>query len=551
MIALACVLGAVAISRRRLPASQSSHFAEHATSKDQIWGEHSHLIKASRQRALSSLLQASSRRSAHPGADIARSHRRNNALGNSDSKGSYHSTFVKLLASTGTIVVSLCGYDQKDQLTGMVPYACQEAQGSVVIVNKTKGWIVTNRHVTMDKNVRSGIVNLMYVALHTNVEGSAGPKTQVYEVKEIDFLDDNDLALLNLTALVKFQNGTMQERIPIHPGEHANLGLSAIEFAEETSVGDVVLAMGNNFGFADSMTMGMVSAIREDSAVSAAAPGGEGGEGGATDKGPGMGTSALFKSGAESGLERLRTAMKGQKSSLTESLTDAVAEVPAQKAMRHLFLPTPKMKKLTEKESEAQFKSKLASILGTKTGLEEGESAMQTSSEKRVSPTGGNMHVGSGKQKTTVEENECGTPGLRTVRVLQHDAGINVGNSGGALVDTTGKLVGINTKQITSGSAPGNDGVAFAIPALDVVCLVQQWTDYTECLDLHDKVDCKETSMQGTDPYGGGMECAGGYYDSNGEVIAKCERFMPQSSGGFDISQIFGGALSGSARAAK
>ena len=46
---------------------------------------------------------------------------------------------------------------------------------------------------------------------------------------------------------------------------------------------------------------------------------------------------------------------------------------------------------------------------------------------------------------------------------LQIDAPINQGNSGGALVDTTGRLVGINS-QILSPSG-GNIGIGFAIPA--------------------------------------------------------------------------------------
>jgi serine protease Do len=47
---------------------------------------------------------------------------------------------------------------------------------------------------------------------------------------------------------------------------------------------------------------------------------------------------------------------------------------------------------------------------------------------------------------------------------IQTDAAINRGNSGGALIDTRGELVGINTA-ILSGSSGGNEGVGFAIPA--------------------------------------------------------------------------------------
>jgi serine protease Do len=47
---------------------------------------------------------------------------------------------------------------------------------------------------------------------------------------------------------------------------------------------------------------------------------------------------------------------------------------------------------------------------------------------------------------------------------IQTDAAINRGNSGGALIDTKGELVGINTA-ILSGETGGNQGIGFAIPA--------------------------------------------------------------------------------------
>ncbi len=47
---------------------------------------------------------------------------------------------------------------------------------------------------------------------------------------------------------------------------------------------------------------------------------------------------------------------------------------------------------------------------------------------------------------------------------IQTDAAINHGNSGGALIDTRGELVGINTA-ILSGDGGGNEGIGFAIPA--------------------------------------------------------------------------------------
>jgi serine protease Do len=46
---------------------------------------------------------------------------------------------------------------------------------------------------------------------------------------------------------------------------------------------------------------------------------------------------------------------------------------------------------------------------------------------------------------------------------IQTDAAINMGNSGGALVDIKGELLGINT--VISSRSGGNQGVGFAIPA--------------------------------------------------------------------------------------
>ena len=46
---------------------------------------------------------------------------------------------------------------------------------------------------------------------------------------------------------------------------------------------------------------------------------------------------------------------------------------------------------------------------------------------------------------------------------MQTDAPINQGNSGGALINTTGELIGINS-QIIGGMSGGNIGIGFAIP---------------------------------------------------------------------------------------
>ncbi|WP_433824901.1 S1C family serine protease [Actinoplanes sp. CA-015351] len=58
--------------------------------------------------------------------------------------------------------------------------------------------------------------------------------------------------------------------------------------------------------------------------------------------------------------------------------------------------------------------------------------------------------------------------------LLQTDAAINQGNSGGALVDTSGRVVGINVAIATSGDSTGSVGLGFAIPADTVTTVVTQ-----------------------------------------------------------------------------
>jgi putative serine protease PepD len=59
--------------------------------------------------------------------------------------------------------------------------------------------------------------------------------------------------------------------------------------------------------------------------------------------------------------------------------------------------------------------------------------------------------------------------------LLQTDAAINEGNSGGALVDTSGHVIGVNVAIATASQEDtGNVGLGFAIPASTVTRVVQQ-----------------------------------------------------------------------------
>jgi S1-C subfamily serine protease len=64
--------------------------------------------------------------------------------------------------------------------------------------------------------------------------------------------------------------------------------------------------------------------------------------------------------------------------------------------------------------------------------------------------------------------------GKRLHSVIQTDAAINQGNSGGALVNLEGRLVGINTAIVSTPLSGGSIGIGFAIPINDAVPVVRQ-----------------------------------------------------------------------------
>ena len=57
---------------------------------------------------------------------------------------------------------------------------------------------------------------------------------------------------------------------------------------------------------------------------------------------------------------------------------------------------------------------------------------------------------------------------------IQTDAAVNSGNSGGPLLDSRGRLIGINTSILSGGFGGGNDGIAFAVPTRIMLYVVDQ-----------------------------------------------------------------------------
>jgi serine protease Do len=64
------------------------------------------------------------------------------------------------------------------------------------------------------------------------------------------------------------------------------------------------------------------------------------------------------------------------------------------------------------------------------------------------------------------------TTGGRTLTLIQTNAALNSGNSGGPLINCYGQVIGINTTHISTGETAGNIG--FAIPSTTVKDIVDQ-----------------------------------------------------------------------------
>jgi serine protease Do len=70
------------------------------------------------------------------------------------------------------------------------------------------------------------------------------------------------------------------------------------------------------------------------------------------------------------------------------------------------------------------------------------------------------------------------TTGGRTMTLIQTNAALNSGNSGGPLIDRFGHIIGINTMKIGDNmSAAGVEGLGFAIPSTTVVDVIAQIID--------------------------------------------------------------------------
>lgn len=104
-----------------------------------------------------------------------------------------------------------------------------------------------------------------------------------------------------------------------------------------------------------------------------------------------------------------------------------------------------------------------AAELGNSDNVQVGEFAMAIGNPLNMQSTV-TTGIISAKNRTITSDNV-------TYKVIQTDAAINSGNSGGALINSEGKVIGINTLKV---SGSGVEGIGFAIPINDTIAVYQQ-----------------------------------------------------------------------------
>ncbi len=110
--------------------------------------------------------------------------------------------------------------------------------------------------------------------------------------------------------------------------------------------------------------------------------------------------------------------------------------------------------------------------LGESANLSVGEWALAIGN-----PLGFESTVTAGIISATGRQPGPGTPVAEYTDYIQTDAAINQGNSGGALVNMDGEIIGINTWIAAGGPTGGNVGLGFAIPVDNVAVAIDQFRE--------------------------------------------------------------------------
>ena len=115
--------------------------------------------------------------------------------------------------------------------------------------------------------------------------------------------------------------------------------------------------------------------------------------------------------------------------------------------------------------------------------------------------------------------------------MIQTDAAINGGNSGGPLVNSLGEIIGMNTLIFTAGGSSGSIGLGFAIPINKIISIVDELKEYGK-INRDFEIGMRIQSID---------EGIATYYDLNdtkGVIVTKVYRDSPADVGGIEVGDI-------------
>jgi len=117
------------------------------------------------------------------------------------------------------------------------------------------------------------------------------------------------------------------------------------------------------------------------------------------------------------------------------------------------------------------------------------------------------------------------------LNMIQTDAAINGGNSGGPLVNSLGEIIGMNTLIFTAGGNTGSIGLGFAIPINKVIRIVDELKEHGK-INRDFEIGMRIQSID---------EGIATYYDLNdtkGVIVTKVYRNSPADIGGIEVGDI-------------
>ena len=144
----------------------------------------------------------------------------------------------------------------------------------------------------------------------------------------------------------------------------------------------------------------------------------------------------------------------------------------------------------TESLSEDTLGSLATATLGDSTKLKVGEPAIAIGNALGYGQSVTTGVISALDRSVAATDSRTGETKEDGVNLIQTDAAINEGNSGGALVNVNGEVIGINSAKLIGDSV---EGIGYAIPISDVSDLIQGLMDQ----ETKEKVDEDDQGMIG------------------------------------------------------